>query len=697
MTSVADLQSRVDDVLSAELGEAPAVVELAAGEEPSRPNQFSAFHLPDVQRAKVLAAEWMQRAEEVRAEDGMAEAVAAALEVAGGTVAEMEAAADEDAELGRHAVKLFLTHYRHDLPLRIQGLERRAPWLILPSSNGEAPTESEASPEERLRWLREDPKLNEHHEHWHVVYPISGVPAPDKPRGGVTKDRQGELFLYMHRQMLARYDTERLAVGLEPVEPWDFHDKEPWGYDPGQYLRPRFNPRLPGRGWETTPEGEKGKPASVMVTVQDMAERGKRLFEAASSGHFELPNGARVPVDVNLLGLTQEADIGTVETNVLPWKDDFSEEEFVAWYNALIVGHYGNFHNVGHDMFGWLSEENRGVMEFVPTAMRDHVFFRWHRLIDNLCSTWQDTQPSHDFSADAPPVTIRKGLPGQPQEPNRSPDIILCLQRDLIPWDRWDEFGDYAFGGASWDEEFATGTFAPPAMPSGFKTTAELQTEMRRRVVTIETGREDPAKPEPPHEIEYLDQEEFFYFFRLENESKAEQDVTVRVFLVAADPKMSEDRRMWIEMDKFKQTLAAEEKAVVFRPASLSSAIRRPGAKPPSAEQPPVQAPSDPMQRNPEIAENYCDCGWPYNLLLPRGKSEGMRFRLLVMLTDWKLDNVPQEGDCGSMSYCGAREKYPDTRPMGYPFDAPFGERTIAETIAAAPNMATRDFTIRWV
>jgi hypothetical protein len=72
-----------------------------------------------------------------------------------------------------------------------------------------------------------------------------------------------------------------------------------------------------------------------------------------------------------------------------------------------------------------------------------------------------------------------------------------------------------------------------------------------------------------------------------------------------------------------------------------------------------------------------------------------MRFRLLVMLTDWSIDNVPEEGSCGSMSFCGARDRYPDTRPMGYPFDAPFRNKSIAETIAAQPNMATRDIVIR--
>jgi hypothetical protein len=701
---IGNLQRQVDAALKLGSAESPPALDAMRVEEgaPQPSRRFSAFHLPDVQRAKELAAEWMDVAEEVRGsgEDpaAMRVAVGAALEEATGVIAEMEAATELDANLARHAVKLFLTHYKHELPLRIHALEAREPWLVLPSRNGDGPP-AVANPEEALLWFREDPKLNEHHEHWHVVYPISGVPAPGNPRGGEPKERQGELFLYMHRQMMARYDTERLAVGLGRVEPWSYFDTDPYGYDPGPYLRTTYGPRPPGKKWETTPEAEPNKPSTIMVAPKEMAKRGQRLFAAAASGVFELPNGEQIPVDADLLGMTQEADIGTVESGVIPWDPKEGLESFDKWYVALVSGYYGNFHNVGHDMFGWLSTNNNGVMGFVPTAMRDHVFYRWHKLIDNLYATWQDTQPSHDFAADAPNVTIRKHLPGKPEVPDQSPDIILCLQRDLVPWDDWQKFGEAAFGGAqNWDKEFASGSFKSPEMPTPYQTTGQLATSMRQRVITIETGAEPPAQPgEKPHAIEYLDQEEFFYFFRLQNETSEAQDVTVRVFIVAADdPEWPEDRRMWIEMDKFKQSLAAEEQAVVFRPASLSSVIRKPGTKPPSAEQPPIRAKNDFMQEDAKILENYCDCGWPYNLLLPRGTKQGMRFRLLVMLTDWSIDNVPQEGDCGSMSYCGALEKYPDARPMGYPFDAPFTDKTIAETIAESPNMATRDIEIHW-
>lgn len=701
MASVAKLRSQVDELLSRGTG-APSARAEGGVAAPAR--MFSAFRLPDVYRANRLAAEWMRLAEEARANgtDDMTVAVDGVLGAAGTAVREMASSPSEDPELARHALKLFLTHYRHALPLRIKGLEARAPELILPSRPVGAAPEPEADPEERLLWLREDPKLNEHHEHWHVVYPLAGVPAPGDPLGGKVKERQGELFLYMHRQMLARYETERLGVGLQPVVPWDYHDVDPYGYDPGQYLRPTYGVRAPGLGWETTPEGSTPQ-NTIQVTVDDMALRGQRLFEAAASGVFELPGGTTIPVDAHLLGTTQEADVATVETNILPWDPKWDSDMFAEWYNALVEGHYGNFHNVGHDMFGYLSDgptPHNGVMGFVPTAMRDHVFYRWHKLIDDLYLTWQETQPSHDFARDAPPVVIRKSLPDAPVVADRSPDIILCLKRDLVPWDRWEEFGAYAFGGdANWERDFASGSFESPGMPSGFTTTGELLTEMRRRVVTIETGAEPPDQPaEAPHEIEYLDQEEFFYFIRLENTSDQPQDVTVRTFLVALDPpETAEDRRMWIEMDKFKASLAKRERAVVFRPGASASVIRKPGAKPPTAEEVPVKRTDDWMQVDAEIRANYCDCGWPYNLLLPRGRRDGMRFRILVMLTDWSKDDVPGEDACGSMSYCGARDRYPDTRPMGYPFDSPFRDRSIAETIAAHPSMATRDIVIRWV
>jgi hypothetical protein len=191
--------------------------------------------------------------------------------------------------------------------------------------------------------------------------------------------------------------------------------------------------------------------------------------------------------------------------------------------------------------------------------------------------------------------------------------------------------------------------------------------------------------------IRYLDQKEFVYYLRLENTANRKQDVTARIFIVPQ--KTAHKRRTWIEMDKFRCTLQPNEKAVIFRPAWESSVIRKPANKPPDFL--PIRRAGE----QPDDEMTYCDCGWPYNLLLPKGSADGMGFRFLVMLTDWNKDHVPTSSHCGSLSFCGAKQDYPDERPMGYPFDRPFenGGDDVAPTVVAQANIATRDVVIRAV
>lgn len=80
-------------------------------------------------------------------------------------------------------------------------------------------------------------------------------------------------------------------------------------------------------------------------------------------------------------------------------------------------------------------------------------------------------------------------------------------------------------------------------------------------------------------------------------------------------------------------------------------------------------------------APQYCGCGWPQHMLVPRGTEVGMDFDLFVMLTDGNQDFVAssntaqtsnQNGNsCGPAPiYCGRmNDTYPDARPMNYPFD----------------------------
>lgn len=62
-------------------------------------------------------------------------------------------------------------------------------------------TASDLDEEQRIAYWREDMGLNLHHWHWHLIYPFEG------PREIVAKDRRGELFYYMHQQIIARWES----------------------------------------------------------------------------------------------------------------------------------------------------------------------------------------------------------------------------------------------------------------------------------------------------------------------------------------------------------------------------------------------------------------------------------------------------------------------------------------------------------
>jgi hypothetical protein len=257
------------------------------------------------------------------------------------------------------------------------------------------------------------------------------------------------------------------------------------------------------------------------------------------------------------------------------------------------------------------------------TAIRDPFFWRWHRHIDDANFALQARTAPEDFS-DGPPVSVR------------AVDVVFE---------------------------------ADEATP-----TDELRTMVGRA----------PFDPDDPAggDVEFADHESHLWHVHVENPGEDERNVTVRIFLAPAEA--AEDRRAWIEMDKFEYAAPPGE-STIARPGYHASVVRKPATHPPVFVQGPAQTPH----------EQYCRCGWPYHLLVPRGTPAGMPFRLLVMLTDWELDRVSGDDECGSMSFCGARDRYPDSREMGYPFARPFGPAGIEATLGALPNAHLRDLTIR--
>jgi hypothetical protein len=595
----------------------------------------------------------------------------------------------------RQAFALFVTHNRDGRRLGKPRTVAAAPKLFNPPPvRGKKLAISIGGASPGLDYWREDALANEHHQHWHEVYPYTGLPPNDfrvwatntsqadmvaileaiapgqnwaQQLQGATveqlaslfaqvvqaqgidtlpanlyrllfrlNDRQGELFFYMHQQMLARYDAELLSNGLTRVdafEPAKWPQPIVEGHDP-QGL-PQFGMRPQNQTLDAN--------AVSLLTSLDT-----EITNALAAASLLAADGGGVLIDDNLLGEAVEATVPQLRD--------------------LDPNSYGGLHNTGHGLISSLSNP-RGVMASTVTAIRDQIFWRWHKYVDDCSAVWQETQLAEPFG-DAPVVTIRNGADENGRVvPWGSPDIILCRTVDLPAGQDGSTVGEQFFGGDNWDSAFAAG----PVGDGSFSIVDELTTT----IASVQFG---------GRAVQYLTHEPFSYFIRLENPTANPADVTVRIYLAPASEEA--DRRAWIEMDKFLLTMPATTKAVIYRPDTDSSVVKR------AIDLNPSRALSGDMNAD---GGSYCDCGWPYTLLLPRGTSDGMAFRLVVLVSDATVDLVPAPDQCGSMSYCGAVDRYPDARVMGYPFARPFApaDTGIRDTFVALPNAAGRSLTIR--
>ena len=555
----------------------------AAGDFPDPPEQsFSPFIKEDLDRAIAAFEEMKAHAEALRAQGIDHDAVIRDV-IAMATRKAMETS---EPDLVKYALLLFMTHDDSGRTVKIPSLMRRtysdeagsvgigidgAPHL------GGSTTSSD---EDKINWFREDILANEHHEHWHLVY---------NSRSG--RKRHGELFFYMHQQMLARYDSERMAEDMGRVKPFnDYRSSIEVGYDTSNIV-------IGGRIYP-------GRPAGLS-------------WNAAN----------------------------------IPWMENRRSEHNALITNGGLTGKEGNdvlgseleygVHGNGHMLTALILGGAPGVMANTATAIRDPIFWRWHKHIDNFNIRYQDAQPPNDFS-DAP-VGV-------------------------------------TFNGASSTREESLSLFGDAGE------TDTIFTELRTSVFRFTNG--------AAYNYDHLWREPFNYGFSLNVAGGAPSRVTIRVFIcprtpgvpMDQDPQLS-DRALWIEMDKFVQDTPPGAQQIT-RSDTESSVIRRPAELPTDIQ--------DGTQNTGGVHSVNCDCGWPYHMLLPRGTANGMTFALFVMATDWNHDHVQQPGSCGSMSFCGAAgAEYPDERAMGYPFDRPFAGGSLVDIVSQNPNMAIRDFTIK--
>nr|AII81929.1 phenol oxidase [Blattella germanica] len=489
-------------------------------------------------------------------------------------------------------------------------------------------TASDLDIEHRLAYFREDLGINLHHWHWHLVYPFNG------PRNIVDKNRRGELFYYMHQQIIARYNLERFCNKLARVTRLlNWRDPIPEGYFP------KLDSLVASRVWPPRHANAllsdvNREVDQLKVDIQDCERWRDRMYEAIHLGSIVLPNGNRQNLTedggIDILGNIMEASILSPNMNL-----------------------YGDLHNMGHLILGLCHDPDARNLETFSTigdpatAMRDPIFYRWHAFVDDVFQEHKATLP--------------------PYEVNRLTYNGITVKSVEVVAD---------------------------GVPRN-----EFRTFWKKDDVDLSRGIDFTPRGNVFARFTHLQHTNFKYRIQVENGTNSDKIGTVRIFL---GPKFDErgvnmlfrdQRLLFIELDKFTVTLKPKTNNIE-RNANDSS----------------VTIPFERTFRDLQTSRpsggtsleqfNFCGCGWPHHMLIPKGTPEGFPCELFVMVSNFDDDKINQsiEGQCAdAASFCGIRDKlYPDKRNMGYPFDRMprNGVNTLQDFLT--PNMRVQDVKIRF-
>lgn len=229
-----------------------------------------------------------------------------------------------------------------------------------------------------------------------------------------------------------------------------------------------------------------------------------------------------------------------------------------------------------------------------------------------------------------------------------------------------------------------------------------LLTFWQKSDVDLSTGLDFGPEGNVYAQFTHLQHAPFEYTINVENKSSAQKIGTCRIFICPKNNergqpilKFEDQRSLMVEMDKF--TVFMNPGRNVIRRRSDESSItipyersfRKIGSK---------FTPTDPLEK---AQFQFCGCGWPQHMLLPKGSPEGTKFNIFVMISNIELDRVDQpdtKNPCNdAASFCGLKDqKYPDKRAMGFPFDRPYKVDALTDFKNLGTNMALGECDIKF-
>ncbi|XP_031778331.1 hexamerin 109 isoform X1 [Nasonia vitripennis] len=190
----------------------------------------------------------------------------------------------------------------------------------------------------------------------------------------------GAHFYYIHQQLLARYNLERLGQGLEPIRELDNyweHIETP--YKP--HLRYLNGVNFPGRDEHhyITPRHHNYELIKLVRALE------RRIVDAIDLGHVITPQGAFLslyqPEGLNILGQIIEGTGHSINPR------------YYGSYQAVakqLLGNAPEFNNI--------YEYSPSALELGQTAVRDPIFYQLYSKIIELFHYYQEALPAYQYN-----------------------------------------------------------------------------------------------------------------------------------------------------------------------------------------------------------------------------------------------------------------------------------------------------------
>ncbi|XP_059615048.1 phenoloxidase 1-like [Phlebotomus argentipes] len=357
--------------------------------------------------------------------------------------------------------------------------------------------------EQRCAYFREDIGLSFYYLIYSYAYPFCGTPDV------VKKERRGEIFYHVHRQILARYNFERFCNGLHRTNRLSNFEKpieEP--YFPKlntTVANHNYPPRYPDSHLDDLARARE----SLVFDKSALSRWRDRILEACDQG-------VALCGDKNTVNLNDDSGINTLGNMIQSSLESPNLE------------YYGDLANTGQLVVGYCHDpdgrnlEGFGVISDPATCLRDPVFYRWYSLIVDMCDHHKKYLPHY--------TKDELGFPGI--KISHVETFILTKQ--------------------------------------GSPVKNELLTYWEKNDINISKGLDfSPTEPIFAR-ITHLQHQKFSYKIVVEN-SGSQCEASVRIFLAPKKDEnklpftFNDQRNFFIEMDYFNTTLQSGSNTIVRR------------------------------------------------------------------------------------------------------------------------------------